>query len=205
VRNFSNFTLCHKGAGEPVQALLWLVGHIDSHSLASSEPYGSWSITVRLPPVADNALNSLFKTGPYKTYTSPNHYALVKAKATVKSVQEDLKELDEEEPVTQLVADRPYPFTYDGTSLTDDWVLPDHGFDISNFKDQSSVGVEVSVLGYRIGDKEPGYSLGMRGVYHLGGSPAPAPLTPAKRKGGCLISPRRRKGALFAPDPSKAS
>ena len=34
----------------------------------------------------------------------------------------------------------------------------------SPIKDQSSVGVEVSVLGYRMGDKEPGYSLSMRGV-----------------------------------------
>jgi hypothetical protein len=46
------------------------------------------------------------------------------------------------------VADQPYPFTYDGTSLTEDWTLPDHGFDPSNFKDQSSVGVEVTVMGY---------------------------------------------------------
>ena len=91
----------------------------------------------------------------------------MKAKATVKSVQEDLKEMGEEEPVMQLVADLPYPFTYDGASLTDDWVLPDHGFDISHFKDQSSVGVEVSVLGYRIGDKDPGYSLSMFGTFNV--------------------------------------
>jgi len=30
--------------------------------------------------------------------------------------------MGEEEPITQLVADLPYPFTYDGTS-TEDWVL----------------------------------------------------------------------------------
>jgi hypothetical protein len=69
------------------------------------------------------------------------------------------------------VGDLPYPFTYDGTSLTDDWVLPDHGFDISHFKDQSSVSVKVSVMGYRMGDKEPGSSLSMREVYHLADSP----------------------------------
>ena len=63
-----------------------------------------------------------------------------------------------EEPVVQLVADLPYPFTYDGTSLTADWVLPDQGFDI--------------------------------GVYHLANA---EPVTPVKRKGGCLVSPRRQK------------
>jgi hypothetical protein len=40
------------------------------------------------------------------------------------------------EPVSLLVADQLYPFTYDGTSLTEDWILPDHGFDPSNFMDQ---------------------------------------------------------------------
>jgi hypothetical protein len=63
-------------------------------------------------------------------------------KATVKSVIEDLEEMGEE-PVSQLVADHPCPFTYDDTSLTEDWTLPDHGFEISNFKNQSSVGLEV--------------------------------------------------------------
>ena len=138
---------------------------------------------------------------------SPNRFALAKAKASVKTVVEDLAEMGEEEPVVQLMADLPYPFTYDGTSLTADWVLPDQGFDVAKFKTGSSVGVEVSVLAYRVGEQEPGYSLGMRGVYHLANSPADPrePVTPVKRKGGCLISPRRRKGALFAPDPSKTS
>jgi hypothetical protein len=74
---------------------------------------------------------------------SPNRFALAKAKAFVKTVVEiDLAEMGEEEPVIQLVADLPYPFTYDGTSLTADWVLPDHA---ANFKTGSSVGVGVRV------------------------------------------------------------
>ena len=31
-----NFSLCHRGAGEPTQALLWLIGEVDS---ASSKSY----------------------------------------------------------------------------------------------------------------------------------------------------------------------
>ena len=36
-----------------------------THTLSCSEPYASWSVTIRLPPAADRALNALFKTGPY--------------------------------------------------------------------------------------------------------------------------------------------
>jgi hypothetical protein len=148
----------------------------------------------------DRALNALWKSELYRgAYASPNRFALARAKASVKTVVEDLTEIGEEEPepVVQHVADLPYSFTYDGTSLTANWVLPDHGFDVAKFKAGSSVGVEVSVLGYRMENKDPGYSLGMRGVYHLANSLADPrePVTPVKRKGGCLVSPRRRKGA----------
>ena len=64
-----------------------------------------------------------------------------RVKATVESVVEDLQAM-REEPINLLVADQPYPFTYDGTSLSD-------GFDHSNFKDRSLVGVEVTVMAYR--------------------------------------------------------
>ena len=144
VRNYSNYTLCHKGTGEPTQALLWLVGHIDTQSLLHSGQYESWSVTIRLPPASDSALNAFWKSGPFKggPYVSPNRFALAKCKTSLKKVVEDLAEMGEEEPVVQLVADLPYPFTYDGTSLTADWVLPDQSFDVANFKTGSSVGVE---------------------------------------------------------------
>ena len=45
---------------------------------------------------ADRALNALFKTDPYKAYTSPNRFALAKVKASVKTVQEDLEKMGEE-------------------------------------------------------------------------------------------------------------
>jgi hypothetical protein len=112
-------------------------------------------MTVHLSSAADNALTALLRTGPYKTYTF------------VKSVVEDLKEMGEK-PINLLVADQPYPFTYDGTSLIENWTLSDYRFDRSNFKDRSSVGVEVTVMGYRMGDKEPGYSLSMKALYRLG-------------------------------------
>jgi hypothetical protein len=70
-------------------------------------------------------------------------------------------------------------------------------YDVSRFTAQSLVAVEVSVLGYQMGDREPSYSFGLRCVYHLGG------LRPSgKRKGGCVISTRRLKGARFVADPS---
>ena len=72
-------------------------------------------MTVRLSLAADNALSALLRSGPYKPYTAPNRFSLAKAKATVKSMVEDLQEMGEK-PVSLLVADQPYPFTYDGTS-----------------------------------------------------------------------------------------
>jgi len=42
-------------------------------------------------------------------------------------------------------------------------------YDVSRFTAQSLVAVEVSVLGYQMGDREPSYSFGLRCVYHLGG------------------------------------
>lgn len=54
--------------------------------------------------------------------------------------------------------------------------------------------------------KEPGYLFGMRGVYYLGSPLHGAPTTPSKkRKAGCIISPRRRKGGVFNADTSKFS
>lgn len=208
VKSSSIHDLCHKGKNneQPKQAVLWLVGEVDEHTLNDSTPYGSWSMTIRLSSASDNALTTLLLTGPHKTdYAAPNLYTLAKVSAKVKSVVEDLEEMGED-PISLLVADQPYPFTYDGTSLTADWSLPDHGFDYSHFKNRSWVGVEVSVLAYRMGPlNQPGYSLHMRALYHLGPSTTPPPTTPMKRKGGCLVSPRRRKGALFDADTSKTA
>ncbi|KAN0071567.1 hypothetical protein V8E54_010163 [Elaphomyces granulatus] len=70
-------------------------------------------------------------------------------------------------------------------------------YDVSNFNDQTSVAVEVSVL--------TGYSFGMHAVCHLGSIPGATPVTPRKWKGGCIISPRSQKGALFVADPFVAT
>ena len=166
-QGFSNHQLCHKGAPDiqPSQAVIWLVGKVDGHTLTNSAPWSNWTLTVRLSP-ADLTLSTLLRTGPYKTYSPPNRFLMVTVKAKVESVVEDLTEMGEE-PISLLVADQPFPFTYDGTSLTEDCTLPDYRFDPSNFKDQSSVGVEVKVLGYQWPGKDPSYSLSMQSLYYL--------------------------------------
>ena len=69
--------------------------------------------------------------------------------------------------------------------------VPSAGFHVSNFSNQTSIAIEVSVLGYQIDGKEPGYSFGMRGVYFLGHPPLSSVTTPTKkRKGECIITPR---------------
>ncbi|KAH9203521.1 hypothetical protein DL95DRAFT_472310 [Leptodontidium sp. 2 PMI_412] len=39
VNDSSNYSLCHNTPGEPTQALLWLVGDIDRHSLETTNKY----------------------------------------------------------------------------------------------------------------------------------------------------------------------
>ena len=56
--------LCHKGKNneQPKQAVLWLVGEVDEHTLNDSTPYDSWSMTIRLSSASDNALTTLLLT-----------------------------------------------------------------------------------------------------------------------------------------------
>jgi len=85
-------------------------------------------------------------------------------------------------------------------------LVPNAGYDISNFSNQAAIAVELSVLGYQMEGKVPGYSFGMLGVYHLGSPPHGTTTTPSKkRKAGCIISPRRRKGGVFNADTSNLS
>ncbi|KAN0082126.1 hypothetical protein V8E54_003424 [Elaphomyces granulatus] len=141
------------------------------------------------------SLDALLKTGPFKSYAPSNRYSLLKVKATFNSVQDDYQS-------EYLSTTSPFPFTYDGSSLVEGVSLVPDTYDVSRFTAQSLVAVEVSVLEYQMGDREPSYSFGLRCVYHLGGLPAAAPSTPGKQKGGCVISPRRLKGARFVADPS---
>ncbi|KAN0079121.1 hypothetical protein V8E54_005634 [Elaphomyces granulatus] len=48
------------------------------------------------------------------------------------------------------------------------------------------------LLGYQLTDKEPSYSLGMQGIYHLGTVAGDTPATPGKCKGGCLLSQKAK-------------
>lgn len=204
VKSFSNYTLCHKGAGQPTQAVLWVIGDIDTLSLGSAHPYDAWNITLRLSSAATKALNALFRSGPFKSYTC--QHSILKLKATLKSVREDLRDEEEEEVAAlggDISADDPYPFTYDGCALTDGGPVPTIRHEISTFNLRTCVAAEITLLAYQMPDKEPGYSISMRGIYHLGDTPEDVPTTPRKRKGGCLISPRRAKHGHFAPDPSK--
>jgi hypothetical protein len=128
-------------------------------------------------------------------------------KASLKSVREDLK--DEEDEDLAALADtirttNAYPYTYDGTKLREGASVPNPKYEVWNFDEHTSVAVEVSFLAYQLDNKEPGYSVRMHNIYYLGTPPEGTPATPAgKRKGGCIVSPRRRKGGIFNSDPSK--
>jgi hypothetical protein len=94
-------------------------------------------------------------------------------KATLKAVQDDLKDDDEDLAALgeTIAMDDPCPFTYDGSMMIEDGPVPSAGYDVSNFDEHTSVGVEVLVLGYQMDNKEPGYSVSMCAVYHLGNLP----------------------------------
>jgi hypothetical protein len=72
--------------------------------------------------------------------------------------------------------------------------MPSSGYDICNFTDQTTVGVEVSFLAYHMDNREPDFSIGMQGVYHLGYLAADTPSTPGKRKGGVHRESEKAKG-----------
>jgi hypothetical protein len=130
---------------------------------------------------------------------------LFRVKATLKNVLDDIAS-DEEDDTLSSADDRsPFPFTYDSRALIVTSVSPPFEYDVSKFDDQSTVAVEVALLGYQLTDKEPSYSLGMQGIYHLGTVVGDTPAIPGKRKGGYLLSPRRQRGAPFVSDPSRPS
>jgi hypothetical protein len=205
VNDSSNYSLCHNTPGEPTQALLWLVGDIDRHSLETTNKYQNWTVDVLLSAETDKALDRLLKTGPWSTFTKPNRYSILRTKATLGAVKDDLRDDDDEGFVSlghTITTNDPFPYTYNGSMMVENGAVPNAGFDVRNFSNQASIAVEFSILGYQIDGKEPGYSFGMRGVYHLGN---PLGTPSKKRKGGCIISPRRRKAGVFKADTSNPS
>ncbi|KAN0072431.1 hypothetical protein V8E54_009360 [Elaphomyces granulatus] len=189
VKNYSgNSRLCRKcsPSSEPVQAQLWIVGYLDSHTLDSAaQSYDAWTITLCLSPEYNRSLDALLKTGPFKSYAPPTRYSLLKVKATLNSVQDDYQS-------EYLSTTSPFPFTYDGSSLVEGVSLH-----------LRRVEVHRAVLGRggglrpRVPDGGPGTVLLLRLALRL------PPWRPSgKLKGGCVISPRRLKGARFVADPS---
>ncbi|KAH6681412.1 hypothetical protein B0J14DRAFT_647828 [Halenospora varia] len=190
VNDSSNYTLCHNAPGDPIQALLWLAGDINRHSLDTTNKYQNWTVDVLLSAESDKALDRLLKTGPWNTFTKPNRYSILRTKATLGAVKDDLRDDDDEGFVSlgqTITTNDPFPYTYtcSGSMMVENGAVPNAGFDVRNFSNQASITVELSVLGYQIDGKEPGYSFGMRGVYHLGNPLHDKTAMPSKkRKGG---------------------
>ena len=211
----SIYTLCFKPPPgvQPTQATLWLVGDIDTSALTCASSFDTWTVNVRLPPPTNTALGALLKSGPYKSYTSPVRYSILRVKATLPKVLTQLQSLEESGQGERAVpahgelitAYEPYPFSYDGSELAQGSPMPLSGYDIHRFTDQTSVALELVFTGYCMDGREPGFSVAMLGIYHLGTLSTNTPSTPGKRKGGCILSPTRQRGAPFAPDPSKTT
>ena len=161
VKGSSNYTLCHDASSEPTQALLWLVGNIDGHSLSTATAYENWTVDILLPAETNKALDNLLKTGPWKEFTKPNRYSILKTKATLRDVKDELRDDDDEGLMSlaqTITADDPFPYTYNGSMMAEGGLVPNAGYDVSNFTNQATVAVELSILGYQIEGKEPGYS-----------------------------------------------
>lgn len=209
VNDSSNYTLCHNTPGDPTQALLWLVGDIDRHSLETTNKYQNWTADVLLSAETDKAMDRLLKTGPWNTFTKPNRYSILRTKAALGAVKDDLRDDDDEGFVSlgqTITTNDPFPYTYNGSMMVENGAVPNAGFDVRNFSNQASIAVELSILGYQIDDKVPGYSFGMRGVYYLGNNLHDKTATPSKkRKGGCIVGPRRWKAGVFKADTSSPS
>jgi hypothetical protein len=55
-------------------------------------------------------LSAIIKTGPFKTYTPPNPYSLLRVKATLKSVLDDIAS-DEDDALSSIGDRSPFPFS----------------------------------------------------------------------------------------------
>lgn len=121
--------------GEPTQALLWLVGSIDCHSLGAATSYENWTVDLLLSTNTDNALDSLLKTGPWKTFTKPNRYCIIRTKATLAAVREDLRDDDDEGLASlgqTITTNDPFPYTYNGSMVVENGSMPASGYDVTS-------------------------------------------------------------------------
>ncbi|PVH72213.1 hypothetical protein DL98DRAFT_596250 [Cadophora sp. DSE1049] len=153
--------------------------------MSAASKRSNWTVDILLPAETNKALDNLLKTGPWKEFTKPNRYSILKTEATLRAVKDDLGDDDDEDLVSlgqTITADDPFPYTYNGSMMAEGGIVPNAGYDISNLSNQDSIAVELSVLGYQIEDKEPGYSFGMRGVYYLGSPPHGTTMTPSKKR-----------------------
>ncbi|KAN0068388.1 hypothetical protein V8E54_013584 [Elaphomyces granulatus] len=152
--DLSNHTLCHKVASDvqPTRALFWIVGDIDSHCLSNAQSYDTWSVNIRLSASTNSSLNALLMIGPCKAYTAPARYSILRAKATLKTVLGELLPAEGEDDFAAL----------------ENGPMPVSGYDVDKFNDQTTVAIEVSVLGYHMDGRDPGFSVAMQGIYHLG-------------------------------------
>lgn len=207
----SIYTLCHKATPdvEPKRALFWVVGEIDTAALTKLDSFSAWTASIRLNIPTNTALCALLDSGPYQSYTSPARYSILRLKATLPHVLEQLSRVPTGVAIPGLgdfsTEFEGYPFSYDGSTLVRGGPTPEAGFDLYRFTDQTTVVVEVAFTGYQIGKNVPGFSVPMQGIYYLETTTTNTPSTPGKRKGGCILSPTRQRGAPFAPDPSKTT
>ncbi|KAN0068729.1 hypothetical protein V8E54_012898 [Elaphomyces granulatus] len=157
-KNFSDnsYTLCYIRSEQvqPMEASLWLVGHV---------PYGVWMLSIHLPPTDINALATHLEPGPFKSGhfdSTWNIDSVINVKATLESVEEEF----EGDIKGIMPMDQPYPFIYDASM----------GTEISECEKLPMVGLLLSISGHEleIDESEPGYySFNMRAMYYLGGAP----------------------------------
>ncbi|MCJ1262636.1 hypothetical protein MMC22_002506 [Lobaria immixta] len=173
--------------------------------------YKTWSVAVEVSEDTQQARWIFLAAGPWGTkYKEPANPYIISVKAKLDDTRDELLDLDDEEPIASadgLSEYVPIPFTYEGTSLAQGSPMPAYGYDTFNFCKSSTVVVEALILVYNMKENPFGYSLCLRGIYHLGDSSVFGwmPRPSQKRTAEYHLDIPRKRGAMFRSDPLRVA
>lgn len=104
--------------------------------MSTASAYENWIVDILLPAETNKALDNLLKTGPWKEFSKPNRYSILRTKATLRAVKDELADDDDESLVSHgqaITVDDPFPYTYNESMMAEGRLVPNAGYDISNF------------------------------------------------------------------------
>jgi hypothetical protein len=142
-----------------------LIVHEAGRVKPSAEPSLTFSQALILGCTIDRS--GLSKTGPWKTFKKPNQYSVLRLKAKLVAIKEDLLNEDDEDlaSLTQTITTQdPFPYTYNGCKMAGGGSVPSPGYNVSSFPNQAPIAAVVFILGYQMEGRDHNYSFSMHSI-----------------------------------------